>query len=481
MSALAPRMSTQQALALPSPAPSNTVVINARCSLRIEADQRVIVVAGLPVHHYRAEDAVAEAYAMVFLVESGFAQQTDVARAFARSVRTIRRYQERYAHGGMAALGREEGWRRGRRRISGKRLRSIEMLKSQGMSNRAIAHRLGVSEKAIRKLVGPSKPAESAQLALAAIPTAAEKPAATGVPSATPSGEDGDRATRSAEENTGDCDPVTAPEAANDDEPVPMSLDGDAEDRTLDRQLAYLGLLDDAAPLFREGSSVPGVGVLLALPCLVESGLFRICRKLYGEIGPAFYGLRTTLLTLLLMALLRIKRPEHLKEKDPAAFGRLLGLDRAPEVKTLRRRLTRLAAQHCAEQLGAELARVRVDQRGHLMGFLYVDGHVRAYHGQRPISSNAYVARRHLAMPASTDYWVNDSSGDPLLVITGEVDAALTKAMPRLLREVRERGWRAKGHHCLRPRRLEPEIVRHDDQGRLRRADLSQGPVPSHQ
>jgi hypothetical protein len=118
-------MSTQQALALPSPAPSNTVVINARCSVRIEGGQRVIVVAGLPVHHYRAEDAIAEAYAMVFLVESGFAQQTDVARAFERSVRTVRRYQERYAHGGMAALGQEEGWRRGRRRISGKRLRSI--------------------------------------------------------------------------------------------------------------------------------------------------------------------------------------------------------------------------------------------------------------------------------------------------------------------------------------------------------------------
>jgi hypothetical protein len=63
---------------------------------------------------------------------------------------------------------------------------------------------------------------------------------------------------------------------------------------------------------------------------------------------------------------------------------------------------------------------------------------VRAYHGAREISSNAYVARRHLAMPATTDYWVNDRSGDPLLVITGEVDAALTKAMPRLLREVRD-------------------------------------------
>jgi transposase len=442
-------MSAQQDLPLPSPAASNTVVINARCSLRIEADQRAIVVGGLPVHHYCADDAVAEAYAMVFLVEQGFAQQTDVARAFARSVRTVRRHQTRYAEGGMAALGREEGWRRGRRRIFGKRLRTIEMLKSQGMSNRAIAHRLGVSEMAIRKLVGRSKPVDMVQPAFAKITTAAaEKPPATRAPSATSTGDDADRATPStddddvnravpsADDRAGNVDPIAAP--VDDGEPVPMSLDRDASDRTLDRQLAYLGLLDDAAPLFRDGSSVPGAGVLLALPYVIESGLFRISRKVYGEIGPAFYGLRTTLLTLVLMALLRIKRPEQLKERDPAAFGRLLGLDRAPEVKTLRRGLTRLAAHHCAEQLGAELARLRVDQRGHLMGFLYVDGHVRAYHGERAISSSAYVPRRHLAMPASTDYWINDRSGDPLLVMTGEVDAALTKALPRVLREVRE-------------------------------------------
>jgi len=425
-------MSTQQALPLPSPPPSNIVVINARCSLRMETDQRVIVVAGLPVHHYRAEDTAAEAYAMVFLVESGFALQTDVARAFGCSVRTVRRNQWRYAQGGMAALGHEAGWRRGRRRISAKRLRRIEQMKSQGMSNRAIAHKLGVTEKAIRKQVGPTRGAASGQLALPEI-RPPKKSAATAPPASSAGGDDDDD-----DDPGGKRSPSAAPPPANDDEPVPKSLDRDASNRTFDRQLAYLGLLKDAAPLFRDGSSIPGAGVLLALPCLIESGLLRISRKLYGEIGPAFYGLRTTLLTLLLMALLRIKRPEHLKERDPAAFGRLLGLDRAPEVKTLRRRLTCLAARHCAEQLGAELARVRVGQRGHLMGFLYVDGHVRAYHGQRSISSNAYVARRHLAMPASTDYWINDSSGDPLLVITGEIDAALTKAMPGLLREVRE-------------------------------------------
>jgi transposase len=427
-------MSAQLALALPCAAPSNTVVINARCSLRGEEDQRVIVVAGLPVHHYRAEDAVAEAYAMVFLVESGFAQQTAVACAFARSERTVRRYQERYAQGGMAALGRGAGWRRGRRRIRGKRLRSIEILKSQGLSNRAIAQRLGVSERAIRKLVGPAKSVPAEQLDLAAMRSAAasEPPHAPVVPCASSTHADTNReGPPLVADQAGDSD-----DAGAEDEPVSMSLDRDASDRSMDRQLAYLGLLDDAAPMFRDGSQVAGVGVLLALPALVESGLLRISRKLYGEIGPAFYGLRTTLLTLLLMALLRMQRPEQLKEQDPAAFGRLLGLDRAPEVKTLRRKLTRLAAYQRAEPLGAELARRRVDQRGQLMGFLYVDGHVRAYHGQRSISQ-AYVARRHLAMPATTDYWVNDRAGDPLLVITGEVNAALTQAFPHLLREVR--------------------------------------------
>jgi len=199
-------------------------------------------------------------------------------------------------------------------------------------------------------------------------------------------------------------------EHAEEAEPVPMSLDYDGSHRTFDRQMAYLGLLDDAAPIFRDARRFP-VWVhywLCRIWCTVQ--VLQIARKLYGEIGPAFYGLRTTLLTLFLMALLRVQRPEQLKERDPAAFGRLLGLDRAPEVKTLRRQLGRLAAYHHAEQLGAELARVRVAQRGDLMGFLYVDGHVRAYHGERTISK-AYVARRHLAMPATTDYWINDRGG----------------------------------------------------------------------
>jgi hypothetical protein len=47
-------MRRREFITLPSPAVSNTLVINARSSLQIEADQRVVVVAGLPVHHSRS-------------------------------------------------------------------------------------------------------------------------------------------------------------------------------------------------------------------------------------------------------------------------------------------------------------------------------------------------------------------------------------------------------------------------------------------
>jgi transposase len=396
-------------------------------------------VAGLPIHHYSAGDAVAETYVMVSVVDSGFAKQKEVAKAFGCAARTLRRHQKRYAEGGMAALATRSGWRAGRRRIPANRLRLIAKLEAQGLSNCEIARRLGVTEKAIRKQVGPKK--ESIQGVLPFLSTEHPAAATTATQSTKPASEslvasaseisDADhsdlRPSRSVQENDRTSETV---------EPVPMSLDVDPTNRIFDRFLACSGLIDDAAPLFGEATEVPGAGVLFAVPLLGHSGIFDVARKLYGNIGPAFYGLRTTLLTLLLMALLRIKRPEWLKERDPATLGRIVGLDRAPEMKTLRRKLTRLASYHQAERFGAELARLRVEQRGKTMGFLYVDGHVRVYHGKRNIPK-AHVARRRLAMPATTDYWINEQAGDPLFVVTAEANAGLVKMLPEVLGEVR--------------------------------------------
>ena len=92
------------------------VAINARCLVRTQDGHRVVLVAGIPIAHYATGDAMAEAHAMVSLIEQGWADQIDVARAFGRSDRSVRRYQRRFEDGGLAALGRPGGYPSGRPR-----------------------------------------------------------------------------------------------------------------------------------------------------------------------------------------------------------------------------------------------------------------------------------------------------------------------------------------------------------------------------
>jgi hypothetical protein len=214
------------------------------------------------------------------------------------------------------------------------------------------------------------------------------------------------------------------------------SFDVDPLNRSLDRLLAAMGKLEDAVPLFAKTENLSGAGVLLAIPALVSSGLLSVARKIYGSLGPAFYGLRTTLVASVLLALLRIQRPGSLKEHSPRDLGLIVGLDRIPEVKTLRRKLSRFAAMKRSRQLGFEMARLRIAERGRTLGFLYVDGHVRAYHGKHTIPK-AYLARRRIAAPGTTDYWVNDQKGDPIFVVTSETNAAMSRMLIPILQEVR--------------------------------------------
>jgi hypothetical protein len=407
--------------------PDGTIVINESCLIRTQSTHRVVVVCGLVLVHYAISDTMSEAYAMVSLVEQGWADQNDVARAFHCSVRTVRRHQQRFEDGGMAALGLGRGFPQGRKRLEPCRAQLIHRLKSQGHSNREIARRVGVCERAIRKSLrrmGWKEPDGQPSL----LPVE-EGPSVDPTPSASLAGP-----TSPAPTSTEGANPKLS--AFSSPPSLAVSADTDPSDRSADRLLARLGLLQDAPPLFGCGKAMPRAGVLLAVPALVQTGVFACAQQNYGNLGPAFYGLRTSLLTLLLMALWRIKRPEGLKEHSPQALGRVLGLDRAPEVKTLRRKLSQLAGAGHAAQLGRALAQERVVQRGHAVGFLYVDGHVRVYHGQHRLPKT-HVARMRLSMPATSDYWVNDREGDPLFVVTAQANAGLVKMLPGLLQEVR--------------------------------------------
>lgn len=457
--------SAEQARLFRDEVDDGTIPVGDRCRIQTQNGYRVVTAAGVVVAHYAVGDRMYEALAMINLVDQGWATQREVARAFGCSERTVRRHQRRFEAGGLQALGRPSGFPKGRARLSAERTDLVNLWKEQGRSNREIARRLGVTEKAVRKLLRrlgwrPEQPeqltldfdgADGDPALLAEVALDDEKAFPSGSPAADPNLSASDRG--GAESPTlkpvgeavqeeaaleqgcpPDADPNLSAPAS--ERWLPRSFDTDPTDRCVDRVLACLGLLDDAAPLFAPARDVSHLGVLFAVPALIQSGVIDIAREVYASLGPAFYGLRTTLVTFLLMALMRIQRPEGLKEHSPRDFGRILGLDRAPEVKTLRKKLARLAAYNRAAEFGRALARRRVETHGHAMGFLYVDGHVRAYHGKRRIPKTR-VSRLRMSMPATTDYWVNDAEGDPFFVVTAEANKGLVEMLPKVLEEVK--------------------------------------------
>src|SRR5207302_4800881 len=367
----------KELFACPPPTPG-TVFVNDRVCIQTEEKQRVVFVHGVVFAHYSVEDRPAEAYAMVQLFESGYADQNDIARSFGYSSRSLRRYQEHLKAGGLSALARPEGRPSGSpsgHKKTPERDQTILRLKAKGMSNRWIAGRIGLSEQAVRKSLRRLGWQPCPEPCLSFLQEENGAQAKQSIVSASKL--------------------IEAPPSAATQPPRKMaqfqtdsaakSLDANPLDRSMDRLLAAMGLLDDALPLFAPTRSLPRVGVLLAIPTLVASGLLSTAEKIYGSLGPAFYGLRTTLVAYVLLALLRIPRPEALKEYPPGELGRIVGLDRMPEVKTLRRKLARLAALKGSYRLGREIARQRIAERGKVLGFLYIDGHVRAYHGKRTI------------------------------------------------------------------------------------------------
>ena len=119
--------------------------------------------------------------------------------------------------------------------------------------------------------------------------------------------------------------------------------------RVEERAMAACGLLSGAETRFEECVDLERGGVLCALPALAANGLFAHLAPLDAPREGGFYYRLLHVFTLLaLMALLRVKTVEALRRGCPGEFGRLLGLDRVPEVRCLRARLEAVASNPAA-------------------------------------------------------------------------------------------------------------------------------------
>jgi len=214
-----------------------------------------------------------------------------------------------------------------------------------------------------------------------------------------------------------------------------------ATTRAEERVLASFGLLHAAPIRFEPVDDVPQGGVLCALPALLALGLLRHSGKTFS-LPPGFYPLETIFLAIAFLALARVRSLEALRYEPPGEWGRVLGLDRLPEVKTLRAKLEVLCAEGSrVRQWSSTLAQEWMSAQPQSAGTLYVDGHVRVYHGGLTQLPRRYVARQRLCLRGTTDYWVNALDGQPFFVVTQAVDPGLIQVLeeqivPRLKTEV---------------------------------------------
>jgi transposase-like protein len=215
---------------------------------------------------------------------------------------------------------------------------------------------------------------------------------------------------------------------------------GTACTRADERMAAAVGLAESATTRFESGHDVQLGGLLVGLPALCANGLLSGLGR-HLRLPKGFYSALHILLTLGFMALGRIRRPEGLRHIPPGEFGKVIGIDRVPEVRTLREKISLMASTGNPGAWMKELSKSWMASDPEEAGYLYVDAHIRVYHGAEANLPRRYVSRQKLCLRGTSDYWVNDAVGRPFFVVSkavteGLADTLLKDIVPELLNSV---------------------------------------------
>ncbi|MGH3122599.1 MAG: putative transposase [Streptosporangiaceae bacterium] len=397
--------------------PEDAVQIAPGIGVVLDADgSGTVWIHGMAAYWWAAGDWAGRKLAAVQLAELTGADKKDIAAAFGTDAATFWRWRTAYAGDGLAGLLPGKRGPKGPSKLTPQVREQIrELAADGGLSQAEIGRRCGVSGFAVRTVLGRTSTAATAK--------------AAGQPHA------GHAQDTQAQDTLPGLDEPGQPDQDQGVLPVlpdPVPRDGE-------RVLARFGLLGEgAAPVFTPGARIPLAGLLLALPALAQTGLLATARAVYRRLRDGFYGLDTVLVALVFLALLREPRAEGATRVPPAALGRILGLDRAPEVKTIRRKAGELAAAGRAADWQLVIAAhhaAAADPDD--LGFLYIDGHTRAYFGTRDIQKT-HVARLKFPAPATEETWVTDGRGGPMLVVIGEPSQSLAARVKDLLPDLRK-------------------------------------------
>ncbi|WP_186526396.1 putative transposase [Leekyejoonella antrihumi] len=401
--------------------PADAVPIGPLAGLVEDEQGGVVFICGQATFTFAADDSVGRRLAAVQLVEEKIASVGQVMAAFGTTQGTLWRWRAAFAADGVAGLIPTKKGPKGPSKLTDRMVTRIRRLDEKGLTLAAIAAKVGVDTATVRVALGRRAGSAGWQ---------ARHPGATadtGESLADPDAQHSEDPGGETDQDTADQEDANAlvlPVL-----PVPVARRGE-------RAAAREGLLVEAPVVLTEGAHLPVAGLLLILPALETTGLLTVFESVFGRLRNGFYGLRSVILTMLFLALLRDPRAQGATRVNPADLGRVLGLDRAPEVKTIRRKLAEVASHRRGADVQAALAQVHAAAHPDALGFLHVDGHTRVYCGKRNLPKT-HVARLHMVAHATAETWVADADADPLLVVPGVPGASLAQELIRLIPELR--------------------------------------------
>jgi len=391
--------------------PSGATPINEFISVVCKEKQWTYFYGVQPVFQHAEDDQRTFRMFTAQLYVQGACSQAEIIRAFGVSKNSVLRSVAKYRQEGIEGFYRTRKGR-GPSVITDEVTSQAQKLLDSGYCRRDAAEELGIKYDTLRKAINRGRLRE---------PTPAkEEPQKLTVCHSTA---------------------VVSDKSSRSDADASAAFDmGLACTRPCERVFAAIGLLPDGASAqFQLCRDVSYGGVLCALPALAENGLFRHLSSLPVLTG--YYRKLHVILLLAYMALCRIKAVEQLQYETPGELGKLMGLDRIPEVRCLRKKLSELSQQGAPQRWAAVLSKKWMEQRPDMAGTLYVDGHVRVYHGKQTQLPRRYIARQRLCLRGTTDYWVNDALGLPFFSVERPIDHGLLEALctdivPRLLKDV---------------------------------------------
>ena len=383
--------------------PDGATGISDRISVAQENQQWTYFCGIAPVFRHAQDDRRSFCMFTAQLICQGACRQIDIIRAFGVSANSVRRSVDKYEQEGISGFFQPRK-ARGPTVMTDEVITQTQQLLSQGCSRGEVADQLAVRYDTLRKAINQGRLHEPSA-------TADVSPSTTTA---------SDKSQRSVTDATAEM--------------------GVTCTRPDERVLAAMEMLQGASTRFENCRDVSFSGVLCALPTLIANGLFEHLQKSFRSLG-GYYTTLQVITLLVYMALCRIKTVEQLQYESPGELGKLMGLDRVSEVRCLRNKLSQLSEDDAPQVWAESLSQQWLEADPERAGTLYVDGHVRLYHGKQTELPKRFVSRQRLCLRGTTDYWVNDALGQPFFAVERPIDHGMLESLksdivPRLLKDV---------------------------------------------